>query len=89
MSPVVEAYAGGSYPERPRAFTWEGKRLAVQEILERRREPNGIGFIVGTAHDRVLFDLFYDSEKDAWVIQPTQLPLNAQETIIKPTLQGA
>jgi hypothetical protein len=89
MSPVVEAYAGGSYPEHPRAFTWAGKRWTVQEILTRRREPNGIGFTVRCAQDRALFDLFYDNGKDEWQIHPTQLPLNAQEKITKPPPQGA
>lgn len=69
MKPAVEAYAGGSYPESPRALLWEGCRYEVQEVLDRRREPRGIGFLVRCSPDRTLFDLFYDIEKDIWQIQ--------------------
>ncbi len=70
MKLEVEAYAGGTYPEHPRAFIWEGSRWEVQEILSRRREPHGVGFIVRCSQDQALFDLFYDTEKDEWQIRP-------------------
>jgi hypothetical protein len=70
MSPEVECYAGGSYPERPKAFQWEGQRYEVQEIIQRWREPEGIGFLVRCSPDERIFDLFYTSRKDYWQISP-------------------
>ncbi len=70
MSPEVECYAGATYPERPKAFQWEGQRYEVQEIIQRRREPEGIGFLVCCSPDERLFDLFYTSRKDCWQISP-------------------
>ena len=70
MKSVVEAYAGSTYPESPRALIWEGHRFEVQEILDRRREPHGIGFLVCCTQDQALFDLYYDTERDDWQIQP-------------------
>ena len=67
---AVEAYAGGSYPESPRALIWEDRRYEVQEILDRRREPHGIGFLVRCSPDQALFNLFYESENEEWQIQP-------------------
>jgi len=70
VKPAVEAYAGGSYPESPRALIWEGCRYEVQEILGRRREPRGIGFLVRCSPNQALFDLFYELENEEWQIQP-------------------
>ena len=70
MTHAVEAYAGSTYPESPRALIWEDCRYEVQEILHRRREPQGVGFIVRCNPDQAMFDLFYESEKEEWQIQP-------------------
>lgn len=64
----VECYAGSTYPERPLAFTWEGQRYEVQEVIDRRREPEGVGFLVRSATSDTLFDLFYSTESDSWQI---------------------
>jgi hypothetical protein len=70
MSPDVECYAGSVYPERPKAFQWEGQRYEVLEILQRRREPDGIGFLVRCEPDKRCFDLFYLLVEDQWRITP-------------------
>jgi len=66
----VECYAGGSYPEDPRAVTWEGQRYVVQAILKRRRTPEGIGFLVQCSPEERTFDLFYLTRETRWQIQP-------------------
>lgn len=66
----VECYAGSSYPEHPRAFVWGGQRYKVKEIIQRRREPNGVGFLVRSSPSEMLFDLFYDITTDQWQIKP-------------------
>lgn len=43
---VVEVYSGYRYGERPRAFTWQGRRYRVLSIEERWRSPRGFGFVV-------------------------------------------
>jgi hypothetical protein len=73
MTHVVEAYAGSTYPEQPRAFQWENQRYEVQAILDRRREPAGVGFLVRCDPGNALFDLFYNSIQDKWHIQPKGL----------------
>lgn len=78
MIPKVECYAGSTYPEKPRVLEWEGQRYFVDVILERRREPHGVGFLVRCIPERykasgtssaVIFDLFYDLEEEQWQIQ--------------------
>lgn len=70
MSPEVESYAGATYPERPKAFHWDGQRYHVQEIIQRRREPEGTGFLVRCDLDEKYFDLFYNSIENRWRITP-------------------
>lgn len=66
---TVECYAGHRYPERPRAFVWQGARVAVEEVERRWRTPNGLAFRIRTADGR-RFTLTYDEAADAWNIQP-------------------
>ena len=66
MQPTwVECYAGASYPERPRAFIWKGRRLTVDAILSRWQDPQGPGFRVRTTGGSI-FLLQYSSGEDAW-----------------------
>lgn len=70
MKAHVECYAGGSAPEAPRAIVWEGQRYVVKAVLERRREPQGLGFLIHCKPGEHLFDIFYWIERDEWQIQP-------------------
>ncbi len=74
MNPKVACYAGSTYPEKPRALEWEGKRYLVEAILERRREPHGVGFLVRCTPElctssAAIFDLFYRFEEEQWQIK--------------------
>ena len=71
MRARVECYAGHRYPERPRAFFWEGERKEVQEIKHSWRIPGGLVFRVRVADDRC-FTLTYDENTAEWNIQPDQ-----------------
>jgi len=66
---MVECYAGSTYPERPLSFTWHGTHYEVCDIIDRRRQPAGIGFLVRCTPGNALFDLFYNETKDQWQIQ--------------------
>jgi hypothetical protein len=68
-SEVVECYSGQTYAERPLFIHWEGQRLEVVEIQGRWRLPEGCGFRVRVADNRV-FELFYDKRMDEWHIDP-------------------
>ena len=81
MKAKVECYAGSSYPEQPRALLWEGQRYTVQAVLERRREPHGIGFLIHCTPGDRIFDIFYRTEDDQWQIQPKEPAINNQPTI--------
>lgn len=69
MPETVECYSGASYGERPRAFTWEGERLGVAEVIDRWKAPGEAGFRVRSADGR-LFTLVYRPERDNWQIAP-------------------
>ena len=88
MTPEVECYAGSSYPEHPRSFMWENVSYTVQEVIQRRREPQGIGFLVRCSHGNTLFDLFYDTKKDQWQIQPKGYVIIEECPRTKPNFQG-
>lgn len=70
MNEKVDCYAGATYPERPRAFVWQGKRYQVAAVIQRRREPEGMGFLVRPQGESRLFDLFYNEEQHSWRISP-------------------
>jgi hypothetical protein len=70
MDRSVECYAGHRYPERPRAFRWEGERVTVAEVERSWRTPAGPVFCVRTADSR-RFTLAYREASDDWDIQPT------------------
>jgi hypothetical protein len=70
MSHPVECYAGSTYPERPRALFWQGTRYRVSEVITRRREPEGVGFLGHCTPDEIVFDLFYLIKSDQWLITP-------------------
>ncbi len=67
MSERVECHSEYDYAGRPVAVHWQGERLVVDEILNRWRDPDGVGFCVRTANGQA-FDLFYDIHADAWRI---------------------
>jgi len=69
MTGVVECYAGCRYPERPRAFVWEGKRMTVAEVERQWRTPDGLAFCVCTTGG-CRFTLAYDETAHAWQVQP-------------------
>jgi len=73
METFVECYAGTHYPERPRAFLWEGERVAVEEVERSWRAPSGPAFRVRTADGR-RFTLAYDEADDEWIVRPYSHP---------------
>lgn len=85
MTAKVECYAGSTYPEHPRALTWENQRYQVCDIIQRRREPDGVGFLVRCAPDDMLFNLFYLTKEEHWQIQPIGSAYSNQKD---PQIQG-
>jgi len=67
-SETVECYSGQTYPERPRAFQWEGERLEISEIQSRWRTPQSTHFQIRTEDGRI-FELIYHESKDLWTIE--------------------
>jgi hypothetical protein len=59
MADSVECYSGSTYGEKPTAFTWEGQRYKVLEILSQGRTPQAKWFRVRT-EARVFFELSYN-----------------------------
>lgn len=80
---VVEAYSGYRYGERPRAFTWQGRRYEVLAVERRWRTPRGSGFLVAAAQPAAgsssvsgnedgsveHWELMYDEVQDTWHIR--------------------
>lgn len=69
MPEQVWCYAGAFYPERPQAFTWQGGRLDVSQVVSRWRSPGGACFRVRLEDNR-LFDLCYIESEDSWRVAP-------------------
>jgi hypothetical protein len=78
MRATVECYAGHRYPERPRAFVWEGERVTVEEVERSWRTPAGPAFRVRSADGR-RFTLAYDEAADGWDVR--LLPRTSAEMI--------
>jgi hypothetical protein len=68
VAELVECRSDWAYAQRPLAFTWQGRRLTVQEVITRERTPTGIDFLVRTDEDE-LFTLSYNENTDQWNIQ--------------------
>ena len=69
MKDLVECRSDWAYAQRPLAFTWQGERLAVQEVIAEQRTPEGNYFLVRTSQDGS-FELTYNEHLDQWTIQP-------------------
>ncbi len=69
---IVEAYAGVSYPERPRSFVLHGRKIEVASVEWRKRTPNAILFHVRSREGK-LYDLVYDLRTQEWQILPLEL----------------
>ena len=69
MAKIVSCYAGSRYPERPRAFLWEGQWLEVAEVERRWRTPDGPVFRVRSSDGR-RFALAYEEAGDNWIVEP-------------------
>jgi hypothetical protein len=65
----VECYAGYRYPERPRAFLWQGDRVVVEEVERSWRTPASPVFCIRAAGGR-RFILAYDEAADVWDVRP-------------------
>lgn len=64
----VECHSEYIYAERPKAFYWDGKRIAVSDIVARWRTPQALFFRINTA-EHGIFDLSYDEREGIWEIQ--------------------
>lgn len=62
---TVGAYAGASYPERPRWVERDGSRIDVIEVESQWREEERLGFRVRLADGSSLV-LYYVPELDLW-----------------------
>lgn len=65
----VACYSGHTYPQRPLAFEWEGRRREVASMEAEWRTPEGKGFRVTTAAG-MPFELFYRAAQDDWAVLP-------------------
>jgi hypothetical protein len=71
MLELVECRSDWEYAQRPQAFTWQGQRLGVQQVISQFRTPDGTCFLIST-FEADCFNLFYNEHLDQWIIQPTQ-----------------
>ena len=69
MAEPVECRSDWEYAQRPLAFTWQGQRITVLEVLAESRTPDDRRFIVRTAQPGN-FELIYDLHLDQWIIHP-------------------
>lgn len=65
MELIVECYSGHTYAQEPRAFSWQGRRYAVQAVERAWRTPEGPHFWVKTEEGGT-YELAYDEAEDEW-----------------------
>lgn len=65
MKAQVAASSGYSACDHPKTFEWEGKTLAVSEIIREWREPGAKHYLV-RAPDGLRFRLTLDETSGAW-----------------------
>jgi hypothetical protein len=68
MGDLVECYAGSRYPERPRAFAWQGQRLEVAAVESEWQSPTARFFRVRTGNGQI-FLLGYREADGAWTVE--------------------
>jgi hypothetical protein len=75
---TVECYAGSTYPEQPRAFTWQGRHHTITHVRRQWRERASAGerseelvFVVEVEGGRV-FTLRYAPATESWEISPLE-----------------
>lgn len=66
---IVECHSEFEYPERPVAFTWQGERIHIDEIVAQWRTPNGKRFRVSCEDGRA-FEIVFTEDTDQWDIRP-------------------
>lgn len=72
---LVECYSGFKANERPVAFTYQGERLEIQEIVDRWHEGGldssrpVIDYFKVRAADGNVYFLRYQSDSDAWSLR--------------------
>ncbi len=64
----VSCYAGYKADERPITFTFRGRKLLVEEIIDRWYGPNNSFFKV-LANDRKIYLIKYDRDEDQWTLE--------------------
>jgi hypothetical protein len=69
VSDRVECRSDWVYAQRPTAFTWQGGRREIKEVMAETRTPEGKHFLVIT-RDEEHFELIYQENLDQWTIQP-------------------
>ena len=67
MTDPVECHSGYTYAERPVALQWEGRRRAIEEVLDHWRTPGGICFRVKTTEGQI-FKLYFNEMFEEWHI---------------------
>ncbi len=77
----VEAYSGYKTDETPRAFSWQGRRIVIEEVLDRWYQaardpslPSADYFKVRTSVGEV-FILRRDNESQAWSLKTEDRPV--------------
>ncbi len=74
-SPIVEAYAGTSYPQRPLRVFWRNRWRTVAEVTHQEQHPDRRCFTVrltpGRERDDIRLRLCYDYRNDAWSVEPS------------------
>lgn len=73
-SPIVEAYAGTTYPERPLRVFWHNRWRTIADVEHQEQHPDHRCFTVrltpGRQRDDTRLRLCYDYRNDAWSAEP-------------------
>jgi hypothetical protein len=75
-SPIVEAYAGVRYPERPVRVFWPDRWRDIAKVERQEQHPDRRCFTVllapdASGHGDTRLRLCYDYANDAWSVEPS------------------
>jgi hypothetical protein len=79
VSELVECRSDYEYAQRPLAFTCQGQRLEVIQLLDTWRTPSGNHFRV-LASDQIIYTLTYKEAYDQWSVEIYELPNTSNQT---------
>lgn len=78
---TVECRSEFTYAQQPVRIFAGGRWLTVEKVINRWRNPGGLGFrVIVTGND--IYELYYDESGDTWTINPQTMERQMRDTFL-------